>query len=154
MFPASLMGLDIHKFKNLEKLINDKKFVSSLIQNVASIHTLNMKGSAPTPPWRNTSGSMDISESIEKQAAQAILKSKEEKKLEAARKRKEAADERKAVRAKEKADKEKEKAAPGRGGLVCRKINGSSPAFATLMSSATTATAATGALACFVAVEC
>ena len=41
MFPAALMGLDIKKFKNLTKLIQDKNFVSSLIKNVASIYTLN-----------------------------------------------------------------------------------------------------------------
>ena len=41
MFPAALMGLNINKFKNLKKLIQDKNFVSSLIQNVASIYTLN-----------------------------------------------------------------------------------------------------------------
>jgi len=44
MFPAALMGLNIKKFKNLSKLINDKKFTSSLIQNVASIYTLNNEG--------------------------------------------------------------------------------------------------------------
>jgi len=44
MFPAALMGLNIHKFKNLKKLIEDKNFVSSLIRNVASIYTLNAHG--------------------------------------------------------------------------------------------------------------
>ena len=44
MFPAALMGLNIKKFKNLKKLIHDKNFVSSLIQNVASIYTLNVHG--------------------------------------------------------------------------------------------------------------
>ena len=44
MFPAALMGLNITKFKNLSKLIDDKKFTSSLIQNVASIYTLNNEG--------------------------------------------------------------------------------------------------------------
>ena len=43
MFPAALMGLDLMKFKNLKMLIKNKNFVSSLIQNVASIHTLNSK---------------------------------------------------------------------------------------------------------------
>ena len=43
MFPAKLMGLDIQKFKNLKKLINNKNFVSTLIQNVASIYTLTKK---------------------------------------------------------------------------------------------------------------
>lgn len=43
MFPAALMGLDIKKFHNLKKLIHDKKFVTSLIRNVASIYTLNME---------------------------------------------------------------------------------------------------------------
>jgi len=41
MFPAALMGLDITKFRNLKKLINNKYFVSSLIQNVASIYTFS-----------------------------------------------------------------------------------------------------------------
>ena len=44
MFPAALMGLDIKKFKILDQLINDKNFVSSLIQNVAYIFTLNSIG--------------------------------------------------------------------------------------------------------------
>jgi len=44
MFPAALMGLNINKFKNLKKLIEDKNFVSSLIRNVASIYTLNAQG--------------------------------------------------------------------------------------------------------------
>ena len=43
MFPAALMGLNLVKFKNLKRLINNKNFISSLIQNVASIHTLNSK---------------------------------------------------------------------------------------------------------------
>ena len=43
MFPAALMGLDINKFKNLKKLINNKNFTSALIQNIASIYTLNNK---------------------------------------------------------------------------------------------------------------
>ena len=44
MFPAALMGLDIKKFRNLEKLIHDKNFVTSLTQNVAGIYTLNKQG--------------------------------------------------------------------------------------------------------------
>ena len=40
MFPAALMGFNIQKFKNFEKLINNKNFVSSLIYNVAAIYTL------------------------------------------------------------------------------------------------------------------
>jgi len=44
MFPASLMGLNISKFKNLNKLIKNNNFVSTLIQNVACIYTLNQKG--------------------------------------------------------------------------------------------------------------
>ena len=43
MFPAALMGLNLMKFKNLKRLIKNKNFISSLIQNVASIHTLNSK---------------------------------------------------------------------------------------------------------------
>ena len=44
MFPAALMGLNIMEFKNLEKLIKDKNFVSLLIRNVAGIYTLNSQG--------------------------------------------------------------------------------------------------------------
>jgi len=44
MFPAALMGLNIKKFRNLNKLINNKNFTTSLIQNVASIYTMNSKG--------------------------------------------------------------------------------------------------------------
>ena len=44
MFPAALMGLNIMKFRNLEKLINDKNFVSLLIRNVAGIYTLSTQG--------------------------------------------------------------------------------------------------------------
>jgi len=44
MFPAALMGLNLMQFKNLDKLIKNKNFTSTLIQNVASIHTLNSKG--------------------------------------------------------------------------------------------------------------
>ena len=43
MFPAALMGLNFMKFKKLKKLIKNKNFVSSLIQNVAGIYTLNSK---------------------------------------------------------------------------------------------------------------
>jgi len=43
MFPASLMGLNLKEFKNLKKLIKDKNFISSLIHNVTSIYTLNLK---------------------------------------------------------------------------------------------------------------
>ena len=41
MFPAALMGLDITKFGNLKRLIHNKHFVFSLIQNVASIYTFS-----------------------------------------------------------------------------------------------------------------
>ena len=44
MLPAALMGLNVNKFKNLKKLIQNKNFVSSLIQNVASIYTFNTQG--------------------------------------------------------------------------------------------------------------
>ena len=44
MFPATLMGLKVKKFKNLNKLIKNKNFVSALIENVAGIFTLNQKG--------------------------------------------------------------------------------------------------------------
>jgi len=44
MLPAALMKLNITKFRNLENLINNKKFTSFLIKSVASIHTLNAQG--------------------------------------------------------------------------------------------------------------
>jgi len=44
MFPAALMGLKVLNFKNFEKLINNKKFISVLIHNVASIYTLSTEG--------------------------------------------------------------------------------------------------------------
>ena len=43
MFPAALMGLNLIKFKNLNKLIKNKNFISALLQNVAAIFTLNSK---------------------------------------------------------------------------------------------------------------
>ena len=44
MLPSALMGLKIKDFKNLDKLLDDKYFISSLIHNVAYIHTLYSKG--------------------------------------------------------------------------------------------------------------
>ena len=44
MFPSALMGVNIKRFKNLKKLINNKNFVFTLIKNVASIYTLNVQG--------------------------------------------------------------------------------------------------------------
>ena len=43
MFPSALMGLNLKKFKNLQTLIRNKKFTSSLIHNVAAIYTLYSK---------------------------------------------------------------------------------------------------------------
>ncbi len=43
MFPAALMGLNLMKFKNLKRLIENKNFTSTLIQNVACIYTLISK---------------------------------------------------------------------------------------------------------------
>ena len=43
MYPAALMWLNLNKFRNLKTLIKNKNFISSLIQNVASIYTLNLK---------------------------------------------------------------------------------------------------------------
>jgi len=43
MFPAALMGLNLMKFKNLKRLIKNKNFTSTLIQNVACIYTLISK---------------------------------------------------------------------------------------------------------------
>ena len=44
MFPAALMNLNIKNFKNLKELLKNKKFISSLVNSVASIHTLNQSG--------------------------------------------------------------------------------------------------------------
>ena len=44
MLPSALMGLNINNFKNLKHLIKNKNFISTLIQNVASIYTLNTQG--------------------------------------------------------------------------------------------------------------
>ena len=41
MLPAQLMGFKPEKFRRLNYLINDKKFISSLIQNVSNILTLS-----------------------------------------------------------------------------------------------------------------
>tara|TARA_Y100000590_G_scaffold145840_1_gene167699 strand:- start:2468 stop:3676 length:1209 start_codon:yes stop_codon:yes gene_type:complete len=43
MFPAALMGLNLLKFKNLKKLLKNRYFTSTLIQNVACIYTLISK---------------------------------------------------------------------------------------------------------------
>jgi glucose-6-phosphate isomerase len=43
MLPASLMGLDIKKFKRLNYLIKNKKFVDKLIENVSGIISLYKK---------------------------------------------------------------------------------------------------------------
>ena len=43
MLPAAMMGLNLDKFRNLSKLIKNKNFVTSLIRNVASIYSLNLK---------------------------------------------------------------------------------------------------------------
>ena len=44
MLPSALMKLNINQFRNLERLINNKKFVSCLIKNVTTIYSLNTKG--------------------------------------------------------------------------------------------------------------
>ena len=43
MLPAELMGLNIKKFKNINKFLKKKSFVNSLIKNVAGIYTLQKK---------------------------------------------------------------------------------------------------------------
>ena len=43
MFPAALMGQNLLKFKNLKKLLKNRYFTSTLIQNVACIYTLISK---------------------------------------------------------------------------------------------------------------
>jgi len=44
MLPAQLMNLKVNNFRNLDKLITNKKFVDSLIDSVACIYTLNQIG--------------------------------------------------------------------------------------------------------------
>jgi len=43
MLPAALMGLNIKKFRNISKLLQNKLFVKSLIKNVACIYSLYQK---------------------------------------------------------------------------------------------------------------
>ena len=43
MVPAMLMNLNINKFKSLKEVLKNKNCVSSLIQNIASIYTLNLR---------------------------------------------------------------------------------------------------------------
>ena len=43
MFPAALMGFNLVNFKNLDSLIKNKNFVSTLIYNVAGLYTLYLK---------------------------------------------------------------------------------------------------------------
>tara|TARA_B100001057_G_C22845661_1_gene948934 strand:+ start:861 stop:2030 length:1170 start_codon:yes stop_codon:yes gene_type:complete len=44
MLPATLMGLNVNKFRRLNLLIKDKRFLNSLIQNVSStLHFIKMK---------------------------------------------------------------------------------------------------------------
>ena len=44
MVPAELMGLNEKKFKRLNHLVKNKKFMNSLIQNVTSIHNNVLNG--------------------------------------------------------------------------------------------------------------
>ena len=44
MLPAELMGLNERKFKQFNKLINNKNFINSLIVNVDTILNLIKKG--------------------------------------------------------------------------------------------------------------
>ena len=43
MLPAELMGLNVNKFRRFNDLINNKKFVNSLITNVSNIYELTKK---------------------------------------------------------------------------------------------------------------
>ena len=43
MLPAQLMGFKAEKFRRMNYLIKDKKFINSLIQNVLNIYTLRKK---------------------------------------------------------------------------------------------------------------
>ena len=44
MLPATLMNLNINKFKNFSKLVKNNLFTSSLIKSTSSIYTLSQKG--------------------------------------------------------------------------------------------------------------
>ena len=44
MLPATLMNLNINKFKNFDKLVKNNLFTSSLIKSASSIYTLSQKG--------------------------------------------------------------------------------------------------------------
>ena len=61
MLPAALMGLNIKKFRNLKKLISNKKFVSNLIKNVASIYTLYKQGMKNSVILNYSSNLVDLS---------------------------------------------------------------------------------------------
>ena len=43
MFPAALMNLNIDRFRNLNKLLKNKYFTSSLVKSAASIYTFNQQ---------------------------------------------------------------------------------------------------------------
>jgi len=76
MFPAALMGLNIKKFKNLNKLIKDKKFTSSLIQNVASIYTLNNEGVKNSIILNYESNSKDLAYWYQQLVSESLGKNK------------------------------------------------------------------------------
>ena len=43
MIPAELMGLNVNKFRQFNKLVDNKRFINSLISNVFNIYQLNKK---------------------------------------------------------------------------------------------------------------
>jgi glucose-6-phosphate isomerase len=74
MFPAALMGLNLEKFKNLKVLIKNKIFVSSLIQNVATIFTLHSKGIKNSVILNYDSGLSDLAYWYQQLTAESLGK--------------------------------------------------------------------------------
>jgi len=76
MFPAALMGLNINKFKNFRQLVNNKNFSTALIQNVASIYTLNNQKINNSIIFSYDSRLNDLSYWYQQLAAESLSKNK------------------------------------------------------------------------------
>jgi len=60
MLPAELMGLNINKFRRLNYLIKDKRFLNSLVLNVSNILNLVNKGKTNSIILNYDTGSSDL----------------------------------------------------------------------------------------------
>tara|TARA_Y100000590_G_C15657614_1_gene991272 strand:+ start:40 stop:1254 length:1215 start_codon:yes stop_codon:yes gene_type:complete len=76
MFPAALMGLNINKFRNLEKIIRNKKFVSALIHNIAAIYTLRTQGTSNSIILNYDSSLNDLGSWYQQLVAESLGKEK------------------------------------------------------------------------------